>query len=72
MRVKTERWQRELRMESWSEGTDRSLVFILSPQKESGTATLKVDKEIWNYLPKVDRTIRVPSSMKYVSFKQDK
>lgn len=68
MRVKTERWQRELRMESWSEGTDQSLVRILTPQKEAGTATLKVEKEIWNYLPKVDRTIRVPSSMMSASW----
>ena len=68
MLVKTERWQRELRMESWSEGTDRSLVRILSPQKEAGTATLKVEKDIWNYLPKVDRTIRVPSSMMSASW----
>ncbi len=39
------------------------LMRILEPKKEAGTATLKVDKNIWNYLPKVDRTIKVPSSM---------
>ncbi len=68
MRVKTDRWERELRMESWSKGTEHSLVRILSPQKEAGTATLKVENEIWNYLPKVDRTIRVPSSMMSASW----
>lgn len=36
---------------------------ILSPKKEKGTATLRVEKNIWNYLPKVKRVIKIPSSM---------
>jgi len=63
MHVRTERWERELVMSVLSKGEDRTLVQILSPAKEKGTATLKVDKNIWNYLPKVDRTIKVPASM---------
>ncbi len=63
MRVKTERWERELVMKTWSKGTDKTLVQILSPARERGTSTLKVGKNIWNYLPKVDRTIKVPVSM---------
>ncbi len=63
MRVKTKRWDRTLTMEVWSEGTEKTLFQILSPAKEKGTATLKVDNNIWNYLPKVDRTIKVPASM---------
>jgi outer membrane lipoprotein-sorting protein len=63
MNVKTARWDRSMTMEVWSEGTEKSLIKILSPAKEKGTATLKVDDNIWNYLPKVDRTIKVPASM---------
>ncbi|MBI5497571.1 MAG: outer membrane lipoprotein-sorting protein [Deltaproteobacteria bacterium] len=63
MRVKTARWERSLTMQSWSEGTEKTLVRILAPAKEKGTATLKVEGNIWNYLPKVDRTIKVPGSM---------
>lgn len=63
MNVKTKRWERSLTMEMWSLGTEKSLIKILSPAKERGTATLKVDNNIWNYLPKVDRTIKVPASM---------
>lgn len=63
MTVKTKRWERTLGMEIWSEGTEKALVRITSPKKEEGTATLKVGNDIWNYLPKIDRTIRVPSSM---------
>jgi hypothetical protein len=68
MRVQTESWQRELELESWSEGTDKTLVRILAPAKERGTATLKVGPNIWNYLPKVDRTIKVPASMMSASW----
>lgn len=63
MRVKTKRFEREIAMESWSKGTEQSLIRILEPAKERGTATLKVGDKIWNYLPKIDRTIKVPGSM---------
>ncbi|HOX46591.1 MAG TPA: outer membrane lipoprotein-sorting protein [Myxococcota bacterium] len=63
MRVVTEHWTREMKLEFWSQGKDQSLVRILAPLKEKGTATLKSGNSIWNYLPKVNRVIKVPSSM---------
>jgi hypothetical protein len=63
MEVVTEHWERQVTMELWSLGTDHSLVRVLSPAREAGTATLMAEDDIWNYLPKVDRTIKVPASM---------
>ena len=63
MRVVTEHYSREMKMEGWSRGKDYSLIRILAPKKEKGTATLKAGKDIWNYLPKIRRVIKVPSSM---------
>ena len=63
MTIKTGHWERHLTMESWSLGRERFLIRILAPAKEKGVATLKVDREVWNYLPKVDRVIRIPPSM---------
>ncbi|MEJ2199749.1 MAG: outer membrane lipoprotein-sorting protein [Desulfuromonadaceae bacterium] len=63
MEVATENWQRSLEMESWSLERDRFLTRILEPPKERGVSTLKVDNEVWNYLPKVDRVIKIPPSM---------
>lgn len=63
MQVRTEHWERNLEMEAWSLGRDHFLTRILAPPKERGVATLKVDKEVWNYLPKVDRVIKIPPSM---------
>ena len=63
MEIVTEHWERQLTMEMVSLGTDYSLVRVQSPAREAGTATLMADKDIWNYLPKVDRTIKIPASM---------
>jgi hypothetical protein len=63
MEVLTENWSRSFEMQVWSLGTEYSLVRILSPRKDAGTATLKAGNEIWNYLPRVDRTIKIPSSL---------
>lgn len=63
MTIKTDRWERNLTMTGWSLGTDYSLVRILSPAREAGTATLKHKNDIYNYLPKTDRTIKITSGM---------
>ncbi len=63
MQIRTEHWDRTLRMNVWSLGTDYSLIQVESPPREAGTATLKADTEIWNYLPRVDKTIKLPPSM---------
>lgn len=63
MDVKTSRYERTMKMESWSRGTEDTLIRILAPAKDAGTATLKSGDNIWNYLPKVDRTMKVPAGM---------
>ncbi len=63
MTIKTSRWSRTLEMESWSEGRDKFLTRILAPAKEKGTCTLKVADNIWNYLPGIDRLMKIPSSL---------
>jgi outer membrane lipoprotein-sorting protein len=68
MAVVTRRWTRTLTMRVWSEGTDKALIKVTAPAKEAGTVTLKTGDEIWNYLPKIDRTIRVPTSMMMASW----
>lgn len=63
MQVKTARYERAMKMKVWSKGTEHSLIRILEPAKDAGVATLKVEENLWNYLPKVDRTMKVPSGM---------
>ncbi len=63
MKVVTAHWTREMSLEFWNKGKDKSLIRIVAPAKEKGTATLKSGNEIWNFLPKVKRIIKIPSSM---------
>jgi hypothetical protein len=63
MDIRTENWDRSLTLRSWSLGNDYALIRVETPQREAGTATLRAKQEVWNYLPRVDRTIKVPSSM---------
>jgi len=63
MEIVTSHWSRTLELEIQSLGTDYALIRILSPRKDAGTATLKAGDEIWNYLPRVDRTIKLPTSL---------
>jgi Outer membrane lipoprotein-sorting protein len=63
MHVKTANYDRTIKMQAWSKGTEQTLVKILEPAKDAGVSTLKVGENLWNYLPKVDRTMKVPSGM---------
>ncbi|MCP4195930.1 MAG: outer membrane lipoprotein-sorting protein [Proteobacteria bacterium] len=63
MQVKTKHWTRSLEMEAWSLGKDYSLVRILKPRKEKGSATLKAKKNLFTYLNKTGRTIKITSGM---------
>ena len=63
MDIVTDNWTRRLEMELWSLGRDYSLARVLAPRSEAGTATLKIDDQVWNYLPRADRTIKIPPSL---------
>ncbi|MFW6200372.1 MAG: outer membrane lipoprotein-sorting protein [Gemmatimonadota bacterium] len=63
MTVVRERGTRELTLESWSRGEDSALVVIREPAREAGTATLRTAEGLWNYAPRADRLIRVPSGL---------
>lgn len=63
MKVKTEHWSRSLAMELWSKGKDFSLIRILAPKKERGTATLKAEDNLFMYLGKTGRTIKITGAM---------
>lgn len=56
-------WQREMSMRTWSEGSDLALVLITAPAREKGIVYLKRGKEVWNWIPSVERTIKMPPSM---------
>ncbi|EMR01980.1 outer membrane lipoprotein-sorting protein [Cesiribacter andamanensis] len=56
-------WKRSISMKSWTRGTDYSLTLITAPAAEKGKAFLMRQNEIWNWVPTVDRVIKLPPSM---------
>jgi len=56
-------WTREITTTSWSYGTEYALIYISDPARDAGTVFLKRDKEIWNWQPSIERTIKLPPSM---------
>jgi outer membrane lipoprotein-sorting protein len=63
MRITTPRWERTLGLRIWMDRPKRSFVRVLSPAKEAGIGSLRIGNEMWNYLPAVERTIKIPPSM---------
>jgi outer membrane lipoprotein-sorting protein len=56
-------WQRTIEMKAWTKGTDYAMMLILAPASDKGTVFLKRSKEIWNWVPSIERTIKFPPSM---------
>ena len=56
-------WERSMSMRGWTSGSKRSLIRVTAPKKDAGNGTLMVDNNMWSYAPKVNRVIKVPSSM---------
>ena len=63
MRVKTPQYERRMSMVSESLGEELMLIRILSPKKDRGITSLRREKEMWNYFPKINKVIKVPPSM---------
>ncbi len=57
------KWTRTMDMKIWTKGTQYAMILVQAPAKEKGTAFLKRNKEVWNWLPTLERTIKLPPSM---------
>ncbi|GAB7224637.1 outer membrane lipoprotein-sorting protein [Vibrio owensii] len=56
-------WTRSMTMKSWTKGTDLSLVLVTAPAKDKGSASLKRQREMWNWVPSIERVIKIAPSM---------
>ncbi len=56
-------WERRMSMQAWTKGDERSLVRVTEPRKDRGNATLTNDNEMWTFSPRINRVIKIPSSM---------
>lgn len=56
------KWKRVMEVKNWSDGYDFSATLVLSPAKDKGSVYLKRYNEIWNYVPSIERTVKMPPS----------
>jgi len=56
-------WERSMTMRAWTKGQEQSLVRVVEPRKDRGNGTLIDDNNMWTFSPKINRVIKVPSSM---------
>lgn len=65
MKITTVRpkWSREMTLKSWSKGKELAMILITAPAREKGTVFLKNNKDVWNWVPSIERNIKLPPSM---------
>ncbi len=63
MKIVRPSWERSVEMKSWSKGEDYFLIYITAPAKEKGQVFLKRQKEMWNWVPTIERMVKIPPSM---------
>jgi outer membrane lipoprotein-sorting protein len=56
-------WERSMTMLGWTQGDDNTLVRVTEPKKDAGNGTLMLGTNMWTFSPKINRVIKVPSSM---------
>ena len=56
-------WERSMSMVGWTSGDKVSLMRVTAPAKDAGNGTLTKDNNMWSYTPRINRIIKVPSSM---------
>ena len=56
-------WERSFSMQAWTEGDKLSLVRVTEPKRDAGNGTLVKDQNMWTFSPKINRILKVPSSM---------
>lgn len=63
MTIVRPKWEREMVMKSWNKGEEKALILVKSPARDKGTTFLKNDKEIWNWVPSIEKVVKLPPSM---------
>lgn len=56
-------WSREMTVKTWMKGTDLAMILVQSPAKDKGIIFLKRKKEVWNWMPSLEKIIKLPPSM---------
>ena len=56
-------WSREMRVKAWLRGSQFSMILLVAPIRDKGIVFLKRKNEVWNWVPSIEKTIKLPPSM---------
>jgi len=63
MKIVRPGWSREVSMKVWSLGQDYYMIYITAPVKDKGQVFMKRNNDMWNWMPSINRMIKIPPSM---------
>ena len=63
MTITRPEWTRTISMQSWSLGEDFYMIYITAPARDKGQVFLKREQDMWNWMPSINRVIKIPPSM---------
>jgi outer membrane lipoprotein-sorting protein len=63
MIINGKRGSRSIKSKSWIYGDEKSYTEYLAPAREAGTKMLKLEDQLWTYIPSTDRTIKISGHM---------
>lgn len=61
--IKRPRWTKNMSLTTWSKGKDYALAYITGPEKDKGMVYLKTQNDVYNYLPKIKKTVKLPATL---------
>lgn len=56
-------WSRAMQCKTWMKGNNLAMILITAPAKDKGVVFLKRKKEVWTWVPTLERTVKLPPSM---------
>ena len=63
MVIVTPTWSKTLNLKMWMDRPTRSFARVIGPAKEAGISSLRIGAEMWNYIPSIERTVKIPPSL---------
>lgn len=68
MTIVNPKWKRTLELEGWNRGRQMAFILIHAPAKEKGNTTLRRINEMWVWMPRVERVIKIPPNLMHNSW----
>jgi outer membrane lipoprotein-sorting protein len=61
--IERPRWTKKMELHTWSKGKELAAAYVSRPEKDKGTVYMKNGNNVYNYLPKIRKTIKLPATM---------